>query len=114
MTARAINANAKAAAKPSCTIPLAWLPPVLATVVCALSLSVWEHGTNGTAEMFDLLMFAYVVRSLLEFRLDENPNRLYRAAFVFGAAMTNNLAMIAFFPLFIVAWSGRGSWLSSI
>jgi tetratricopeptide (TPR) repeat protein len=84
-------------------IPLAWLPPVLATVVCALSLSVWEHGTNGTAEMFDLLMFAYVVRSLLEFRLDENPNRLYRAAFVFGAAMTNNLAMIAFFPLFIVA-----------
>lgn len=85
------------------SIPLAWLPPVLATVVCTLSLSVWEHGTNGTAEMFDLLLFAYIVRSLLEYRLDEKENRLYRAAFVFAAAMTNNLAMIGFFPLFIVA-----------
>jgi len=75
----------------------------LGTVVCALSLSVWEHGTNGTAEMFDLLMFAYIVRSLLEYRLDEKEGRLYRTAFVFGAAMTNNLAMIAFFPLFILA-----------
>lgn len=85
------------------TIPLAWLPPVFATVVCALSLSVWEHGTNGTAEMFDLLLFAYVVRSLLEYRVDQKESRLYRTAFVFGAAITNNLAMIAFFPLFVVA-----------
>lgn len=84
-------------------LPFAWLPPVLATVVGALSLSVWEHGTNGTAEMFDLLMFAYVVRSLLEYRIDQKENRLFRTALVFGAAMTNNLAMIAFLPLFIVA-----------
>ncbi len=84
-------------------IPLAWLPPVLATTICALSLSVWEHGTNGTTEMFDLLLFAYVVRSFLEYRRDENESRLFRTAFVFGAAMTNNLAMIAFFPLFIAA-----------
>lgn len=84
-------------------LSLAWLPPVLATVVCALSLSVWEHGTNGTAEMFDLVLFAYVVRSLLEYRLDESEDRLLRTAFVFGAAITNNLAMIAFLPLFIVA-----------
>jgi tetratricopeptide (TPR) repeat protein len=84
------------------TIPWAWLPPVFATVVCALGLSFWEHGTNGTAEMFDLLLFAYVLRNLLEYRRDEKENRLLRAAFVYGAAITNNLAMIAFFPIFII------------
>ena len=85
------------------TIPLAWLPPVFATVVCALSLSVWGARTNAPREMFDLLLFAYVVRSLLEYRVDQKESRLYRTAFVLGAAITNNLAMIAFFPLFVVA-----------
>ncbi len=85
------------------SIPMAWLPPLFAVVVCGLQLTFWEHGTNGTTEMFDLLLFSYVLRSLLEFRLDEKEGRLYRAAFVFGAGMTNNLAMIGFFPLFVVA-----------
>jgi tetratricopeptide (TPR) repeat protein len=84
------------------TIPWAWLPPVFATVVCALELTFWEHGTNGTTEMFDLLLFAYVLRNLLEYRLDEKESHLLRAALVFGAAMANNLAMIAFFPIFII------------
>ena len=85
------------------SIPAAWLPPLFAVAVCGLQLSFWEHGTNGTVEMFDLLLFSYVVRSLLEFRLDEKEGRLLRAAFVFGAGMSNNLAMIGFFPLFIIA-----------
>lgn len=85
------------------SIPTAWLPPVMATVICALSLTVWEHGTNGTAEMLDLLMFAFVVRNLLEYRIDQKESRLYVVALVYGAAMTNNLAMIAFFPLFIAS-----------
>jgi tetratricopeptide (TPR) repeat protein len=53
--------------------------------------------------MFDLLLFSYVVRSFLEYRLDEQEIRLYRAAFVFGVGMTGNAAMLGFFPLFIVA-----------
>ncbi len=85
------------------SIPTAWLPPLFAVIVCGLQLTFWEHGTNGTVEMFDLLLFSYVLRSLLEFRLDEKDARLYRAAFVFGAGMSNNLAMIGFFPLFIIA-----------
>lgn len=85
------------------SIPTAWLPPLFAVVALALQLTFWEHGTNGTVEMFDLLLFSYVLRSLLEFRLDEKEGRLFRAAFVFGAGMTNNLAMIGFFPLFIIA-----------
>ena len=89
------------------TFSLAWLPPVFAVLVCALGLAFWEHGTNGTAEMFDLLLFAYVVRSVLEYRIDEREARLYRAAFVYGLGMTGNVAMIGFFPLFVVAlvWS---------
>ena len=84
-------------------IPTAWLPPLFAVIACGLQLTFWEHGTNGTVEMFDLLLFSYVLRSLLEFRLDEKEGRLYLAALVFGAGMANNLAMIGFFPLFIIA-----------
>lgn len=82
---------------------LAWIPPVIAVAVCALSLSFWEHGTNGTVEMFDLLLFSYVVRSLLEYRMDNRDVRLYRAALVYGIGMSGNVAMVGFFPLFVVA-----------
>ncbi len=85
------------------TISLAWLPPIFAVLVCGLQLSFWEHGTNGTVEMFDLLLFSYVVRSLLEYRIDLREGRLFRAAFVFGAGITSNYALIAFFPLFVGA-----------
>lgn len=84
-------------------LPLAWLPPVFAVLVCGAQLSFWEHSTNGTVEMFDLLLFSYVVRSLLEYRIDLQDARLFRAAFVFGVGFTSNHAMIAFFPLFVGA-----------
>ncbi|HNQ74482.1 MAG TPA: tetratricopeptide repeat protein [Verrucomicrobiota bacterium] len=84
-------------------LPLAWLPPVLATVVCALNLTFWEYGTNGSGEMLDLLLFAYVLRCFLEYRRDEQPRRLFRSALVYGLALTNNPAMIAFFPIYLGA-----------
>ncbi len=84
-------------------ISLAWLPPVFAVLVCGAQLSFWEHSTNGTVEMFDLLLFSYVVRSILEYRIDLRDVRLFRAAFVFGVGFTSNHAMIAFFPLFVGA-----------
>ena len=90
------------------SIPAAWLPPVLAALVCGLQLTFWEHATVGSSqfytggsnEMFDLLLFAYVTRCLLEFRVDQRESWLIRGTFVYGAAMTNNWAMIGFFPLF--------------
>ncbi len=94
------RANTKQSLLP---IPLAWLPPMFAVLVCGLELSFWEHGTNGTVEMFDLLLFAYVVRSILEYRIDLREDRLYRAACVFGVGITSNHAMIACFPLFLGA-----------
>lgn len=80
-----------------------WIPPVLATAAFALQLTMWEHSTAATGEAFNLLLFAYVVYSLLAFRLDQKECRLFGASLVFGLAITNNWAMIGFAPLFLVA-----------
>ncbi len=81
----------------------AWLPPVFAVVVCGLQLTFWENATNCTTEMFDLLLFAFVIRSLLEYRLDEREGRLIVAAAVYGAGMAENWAMVGFLPVFVGA-----------
>jgi tetratricopeptide (TPR) repeat protein len=85
------------------TTGTAWLPPLLAVLVCGLQLTFWERATNWTGEMFDLLLFAVVIWSLLEYRLGEREWRLYVAAFVFAAGMTDDWGMVGFFPLFLVA-----------
>lgn len=88
------------------TINVAWLPPLLAALVLGLQMTFWQEataGSTGSCEMFNLLLFAYVIYSLLEFRLDQNESRLLRAALVYGAAMANNWAMIGFFPFFLIA-----------
>jgi len=85
------------------TIRSAWVPPVLAALVCGLQLTFWEQATNGTSEMFDLLLFAWVIRALLEYRVNGRESWLRRAALVYGVGMTNNFAMWGFFPVFIVA-----------
>jgi tetratricopeptide (TPR) repeat protein len=85
------------------TIGSAWLPPVLAVAVCGLQLTFWEHATNFTGEMFDLLLFAFVIWLLLEYRLDEREGRLYLAALVYGVGMVENWAMVGFLPVFIAA-----------
>lgn len=82
---------------------LAWLPPVLAAVVCGLQLTFWEHGTNGTPEMVHLVCFAYAVRALLEFRFDGREAWLYKGAFAFAALMTSDWLFVAFGPLFLGA-----------
>lgn len=83
------------------TMGSAWLPPLLAATICGLQMTFWEYATNGSSEMFDLLLFAIVVWSLLEYRLDERRERLYLAALVYGAGMAENWAMIGFLPIFV-------------
>ncbi len=85
------------------TIGSAWLPPVLAVLVCGLQLTFWEQATNWTGEMFDLLLFAFVIWLLLEYRLDEREWRLFLASVVYGAGMADNWAMVGFLPVFIIA-----------
>ncbi|MCX8157872.1 MAG: tetratricopeptide repeat protein [Verrucomicrobiae bacterium] len=85
------------------TIRLNWIPPLLAVGVCALQEDFWKHAISGTGEMFNLLLFAYVIRCLLEYRVSERDSWLIRMAFVYGLATTNNWAMIGFFPLAVIA-----------
>lgn len=87
----------------------AWLPPLLAVAVCGFQLTFWEQATNFAGETFDLLLFAFIIWSLLEYRMDEREGRLYLAALVYGASMAENPAMVAFFPMFIgaIVWLRR-------
>jgi Flp pilus assembly protein TadD len=80
-----------------------WLPPLLAVLICGLQLTFWEQATAFAGEMFNLLLFAYIIRCLLEFRLGQSDSWLFRAALVYGAAMANNWAMIGFLPFFVAA-----------
>ena len=82
---------------------MAWFPPALAVGFGGLQLAFWEHATSFTGESFELLLFAVILWQLLEYRLDEREWRLYLAAIIYGAGLTENWAMTAFFPLFIVA-----------
>ena len=85
------------------TIPLAWVPPVLAVGLLAFQLTFWQHATAFTGEMIDLLLFAAAIRNLLEYRLDQKESRLLWVAGLLGAGIANGHAFIGFSPLFLGA-----------
>lgn len=80
-----------------------WVPPAFAVLVCGLQMTFWEHATVATSEMFNLLMFAYVIRCLLEYRVSKKESWLIRFAIVYGLGMADNWAMIGFLPVFAIA-----------
>jgi len=80
----------------------AWIPPLLASIVLGLQISFWESATAVAAEIIDVLVFTYVLRCLLEFRIDQRQSWLYRAAFVYALGMTNNWVLIGLAPVFLV------------
>ena len=81
----------------------AWFPPLLAVAMLGLQFGFWQHATNFTGESLNLLIFAAVIWLLSEYRLDERVGRLYLAALIYGAGMTENWALIGFLPLFVAA-----------
>jgi len=81
---------------------VAWVPPVLAVTLAGLQLAFWEQATSFTGESFDLLLFAVILWQLLEYRLDEREGRLFAAAVIYGAGITENWAMTAYFPVFLM------------
>jgi len=85
------------------SIRLAWLPPLFAVLLCGLQLSFWENAVVASHAMLELLLLAYVVRCVLEFRVDARDSWLTRASLVYGAAMTDDWGMIGSFPLFLGA-----------
>jgi hypothetical protein len=85
------------------SIPTAWAPPLVAALVCGLQLSFWGNATVASADMFDLLILAYAIRCLLEYRVSGRESWLLRASLTFGLGMTNNWVMIGYFPAFLMA-----------
>ncbi len=85
------------------SLKASWLPPLFAALVCGLELTFWEHSTAATSESLNLLLFAYVIRCLLEWRIDPRHGWMDRAAFVFGLGMANDWGMVGFLPAFLVA-----------
>ncbi len=91
-------------------IKLAWAPPVFAAGLLGLQLTFWEQATTFTGEMVDLLVFAFCVQCLLEYRVRQNERWLLALALAFGLGTANNWAMFAFAPLFLVAVVWTRAW----
>ena len=91
------------------SINLNWIPPLFASLICGLQLSFWQHSTSGTGEILNLFLFAYIIRCLLEYRIDHKLKWLTQAAVVCAISIPNNWGMIGFLPLFGIAllWTGR-------
>ena len=85
------------------SIPSRWLPPLFAVLVCGLQISFWENATQGTVESFNLLLFAHLIRCLLEYRISHENSWMNRFALVYGLSIAENWAMAAFLPCFLAA-----------
>jgi tetratricopeptide (TPR) repeat protein len=85
------------------SISFSWLPPIFAALVLGLQMNFWENAVVTTGEAIDILLFAYVIRCLLEFRIDERESWLLRAALIYGVGMANDLAFLPLLPLFVGA-----------
>jgi len=85
------------------SVPGAWMAPVMAVAVCGLQSMFWENATAIASDTFNLMLFAYAIRCLLEYRIAERDSWLYRATFVYCAGMTGDWLMIGLLPAFLVA-----------
>ena len=81
----------------------AFLPAAFAVLLLGFQLTFWQNAVSGTGEMIDLLVFAFLILCLLEFRLRQKEKWLSCFAFVYGAGVANNWALIGFFPCFLAA-----------
>lgn len=85
------------------TIRLAWVPVVFATLVCGLQLTFWQSAVGGGAELLNVVLFAYVVRNLLEYRMDGRESWLFKAVLAYAAGLPENWLMVLLLPGFVVA-----------
>ena len=81
----------------------AFLPAAFAVLLLAGQLTFWENAVVGTGEMIDLLVFAFLILCLLEFRVSQSEPWLNVFTLVYGLGVANNWALIGFFPCFLLA-----------
>src|SRR5208282_2880746 len=85
------------------SIRAALLPVLFAVLVLATQLTFWENAVVATGEMLNLLVFAFIVDALLEYRVSQNDRWLMTSALVFGLGASNNWALLGFFPFYLVS-----------
>jgi len=88
----------------------AWVPPVFAAAFFGLQLTAWEHATALSGEMLNLLLFSTAARALMEYRHSRNQRWLDAMALLVGVGITNDWAMLGFFPAFAGACLWIGGW----
>jgi len=81
----------------------AFLPPAFAVLLLASQLTFWDNAVSGMGDMIDVLVFAFLILCLLEYRISQDGRLLKVFACVYGAGVTNNWALIGFFPCFLLA-----------
>jgi len=81
----------------------AFVPQLFAILMLGLQGAFWDNAVSASNEMLDLLVFAFLIYSLMRFRIVQDERWLHAMAFVYGLGVTNNFAMIGFFPLFLIA-----------
>ena len=88
------------------SIRATFLPALFAVLVLAMQLTFWENAIVATGEMLNLLVFAFIVDCLLEFRVSQSDKWLTVSAFIYGLGASNNWALLGFFPfyLFSLVW----------
>ncbi len=83
--------------------PIAWIPPLFGVLLLGLQRTFWENAIVFTGEAVDMLLIAYVVRCLLEFRNDGRDPWLFKLALVYGIGIANNFALIPYAPVILAA-----------
>jgi tetratricopeptide (TPR) repeat protein len=81
----------------------AFLPVLFAVLILATQLTFWENAVAATGEMLNVLVFAFIINCLLEFRVSQNDKWLLTSAFAYGLGVSNNWALLGFFPLYLIA-----------
>ena len=81
----------------------AFLPALFAVLMLAGQSNFWQNAVVASSEMLDLLVFAFLVFCLLRYRIGQNDKWLMALAFVYGLGLSENWALLGFFPLFLIA-----------
>jgi tetratricopeptide (TPR) repeat protein len=85
------------------SIRAAFLPALFAVLVLATQMTFWENAIVATGEMLNLLVFAFIVNCLLEYRVSQNDKWLVVSALVYGLGDSNNWALLGFFPFYLIS-----------
>jgi predicted Zn-dependent protease len=81
----------------------AYLPVLFAVLILAAQLTFWQHAVAASGEMLNVLVFAFIINGLLEYRVSQHDNWLLVSAFVYGLGASNNWALLGFFPCYLIA-----------